>query len=476
MKFITRKGSPNIPLELIEAQESETLVFFCGAGVSYSADLPGFRGLVDRVYDSLCENKTDLEAEAIKTGFYDRALGLLEKRILGDHKSGVNLVRKAIIQELTIADGANLQNHQAILLLSKTINQKTRLVTTNVDHGFLKFVSQSDIDAAPKLPVPKPYKWASVVHLHGIISEKDPNGEELIFTSGDFGSAYLTEGWASRFITELFRNFTVLFVGYSVNDPVIRYMTDAIASERLRGDKVFKKPYIFAASKPSKWSDTEKIWKERGIEPVLYSYRHSNLYNTLKEWGNYVRDGLNAKARIIIKEAPSAPLPPYDQDPSVIQLIDVLSEKIIPNQENVTGYPAKVFSKLDNPAAPIEWLPVLDSKGLLFIAENRHLVYPVTWSSYESNLLGPNKISYELWHWFLHHLGSDTLIHWIIDHGSCLHPVLKDIISRHIKSDPPNEPYFRFWKIVTSNFVKCERDLLSNGYGHVRGLGKRLIH
>jgi NAD-dependent SIR2 family protein deacetylase len=176
MKFIARKGAPNIPLELIEAQESGNLVFFCGAGISYAADLPGFAGLVNNVYDNLGEEKSDSEAEAIKAGFYDRALGLLEARIIGDSDPGVNLVRRAIVEELTIADGADF-----------------RLVTTNVDHGFLKVdpAIPGMIDAAPKLPVPKPHKWTSVVHLHGIIDGDDPNGEQLVFTSGDFGSAYL---------------------------------------------------------------------------------------------------------------------------------------------------------------------------------------------------------------------------------------------------------------------------------------------
>ena len=30
---------------------------------------------------------------------------------------------------------------------------------------------------------------------------------------GDFGLAYLTECWAARFVSELFRNYTVCFVG-----------------------------------------------------------------------------------------------------------------------------------------------------------------------------------------------------------------------------------------------------------------------
>ena len=96
MKFIARKGAPNIPLELIEAQESEKLVFFCGAGVSYSAGLPVFYGLVENVFKNLGIKKNDTEVEAIKSGFYDRALGLLEARIVGRSISQYNSNIKSI--------------------------------------------------------------------------------------------------------------------------------------------------------------------------------------------------------------------------------------------------------------------------------------------------------------------------------------------------------------------------------------------
>jgi NAD-dependent SIR2 family protein deacetylase len=182
MKFLTTKGAPNIPLEVLEAQESKNLVFFCGAGVSYSAGLPGFAGLVNKVYERLNAVKSDSEKEAIKAGLYDRALGLLEARIIGDSEQDTNLARGAIIQELTLAENANLQNHKAILQLSKIENQKYRLVTTNVDHGFLHAneTIPGIIDAAPKLPVPKPHRWKSIVHLHGIIDSNDPNGNNLM--------------------------------------------------------------------------------------------------------------------------------------------------------------------------------------------------------------------------------------------------------------------------------------------------------
>ena len=50
----------------------------------------------------------------------------------------------------------------------------------------------------------------------------------MVLTDADFGRAYLTEGWARRFLVELFRQFTVLFVGYGHNDTVMNYLARAL--------------------------------------------------------------------------------------------------------------------------------------------------------------------------------------------------------------------------------------------------------
>ena len=51
MQFI--KNGPDTPEELLEAQEEGWVVFFCGAEISRPAGLPGFDGLVDKIYDAL---------------------------------------------------------------------------------------------------------------------------------------------------------------------------------------------------------------------------------------------------------------------------------------------------------------------------------------------------------------------------------------------------------------------------------------
>ena len=51
MQFV--KDGPDIPEHLLEAHEDGHVVFFCGAGISYPAGLPGFEGLVKKLYARL---------------------------------------------------------------------------------------------------------------------------------------------------------------------------------------------------------------------------------------------------------------------------------------------------------------------------------------------------------------------------------------------------------------------------------------
>jgi hypothetical protein len=60
--------------------------------------------------------------------------------------------------------------------------------------------------------------------------QTDPTYADLVLTSVGFGQAYMLAGWATRFVVELFRNFMVVFIGYSLNDPVTCHMVEAPAT------------------------------------------------------------------------------------------------------------------------------------------------------------------------------------------------------------------------------------------------------
>ena len=94
MQFIT--DGPDIPDELLQAHEEGRVVFFCGAGISYPAGLPGFKGLVEQIYRLSGTALTDIEREAFERGQFDATLDLLERRLPGQRLT----VRRALANAL----------------------------------------------------------------------------------------------------------------------------------------------------------------------------------------------------------------------------------------------------------------------------------------------------------------------------------------------------------------------------------------
>ncbi len=62
---LIEKG-PDIPERLLQAHEEGRVVFFCGAGISYPAGLPGFGSLVTRARDDLGLTFSPMVTESIE--------------------------------------------------------------------------------------------------------------------------------------------------------------------------------------------------------------------------------------------------------------------------------------------------------------------------------------------------------------------------------------------------------------------------
>lgn len=132
MQFV--RHGPDIPEGLLQAHEDGRVVFFCGAGISYPARLPGFKGLVQRLFPAVGEVPNAVQRAAIKAGQFDTAIGLLEADIAGGREE----VRQKIAGILTPAavTPAATATHEALLDLGKARDGRTRLITTNFDRLF----------------------------------------------------------------------------------------------------------------------------------------------------------------------------------------------------------------------------------------------------------------------------------------------------------------------------------------------------
>jgi hypothetical protein len=270
MQFITE--GPDLPEALLQAHEEGRVVFFCGAGISYPAGLPCFKGLVEEIYrlNGTAVTDIEIEREAFDREQFDATLDLLERRLPGQRMS----VRRALAQALSpkLRRRGATDTQAALLRLARSREGALRLVTTNFDrvfHTAAKRTGQSfKVYAAPMLPIPKSSRWNGLVYLHCLLPDRpdDTALNQLVVTSGDFGLAYLTERWAARFVSELFRNYVVCFVGYSINDPVMRYMMDALAADRMLGE-VTLQAWALGDCEPGQERRKTREWEAKASLP-----------------------------------------------------------------------------------------------------------------------------------------------------------------------------------------------------------------
>ena len=142
MQFTT--NGPDIPDALLQAHEEGRVVFFCGAGISFPAGLPGFKELVEQIYRIIGTEPNAIECEAYALGQFDAMLDLLEQRLPGQRLA----VRRALAQALKPnfrLKGA-IDTHAALLRLARSREGALRLVTTNFDrifHAAAKRTSQN---------------------------------------------------------------------------------------------------------------------------------------------------------------------------------------------------------------------------------------------------------------------------------------------------------------------------------------------
>lgn len=115
MRFI--KNGPDLPDRLVQAHEDGNVVFFCGAGISYPAGLPGFEGLTTGIFEALGEDPDHTEKEAIKQKRFDVAIGLLEGRL--NNRPSVREKIRTILTPKTLSTSDSTATHQALLMLAK---------------------------------------------------------------------------------------------------------------------------------------------------------------------------------------------------------------------------------------------------------------------------------------------------------------------------------------------------------------------
>ncbi|WP_312522691.1 DUF4020 domain-containing protein [Anaerospora sp.] len=255
--FVTK--DVNIPNEIFEALENGKLVIFAGAGVSVDppSNLPSFTDLAKQIGEGCTSMK---KREAI-----DLYLGRLQNEGVMVHDLAKSILGDAASRPTKL--------HTGIVNLFKE-HKNLRIVTTNFDPHFSKVIDGKfpglvDTYYAPALPLGE--QFTGLIYLHGSVNKES---KSIVLTDSDFGHAYLTSGWATRFLQGMFAAYTVLFIGYSLNDPIMTYLSRGLALHHVA------KPKRFAFTTVGQ----EDRWKSFGIQAITFPKRLGRLpYNALPE-------------------------------------------------------------------------------------------------------------------------------------------------------------------------------------------------
>lgn len=434
-----------IPEELLLAHQEGKVVFFCGAGISRCAGIPLFDKLVSKSARAVGVALEKEERKLIERGGCDTVYQRIETRIGPANRLQLRRATATLLKPKT-KDEAVLSYHFALLQLSVVRDgERLHLVTTNYDGLFDEAASRLKAShrlnkevasyVAPLLPIPKESKWDGLVYLHGKLdgTESESNLNSLVLSSGDFGVAYLTERWASRFVTELFRTYTVCFVGYSANDAIIRYIIDAFAADSFVGETE-RKIYAFDGYEKGGMNKLEEAWKMKGVDVIPFRKEnkddYSELERTLTAWSDCCSLGINGPSRIILDEAVRTPSTINPEDKASI-------ERVLWALRSSDGLAARQFSEL-TPPPPLEWFDVFRDVSIresqqyrADVRDGKNVKPPIVLIPI-ANCAESNESSRYILDWFAKYLSSPLLLNKISSLPRPLSPALIDFFEGKI--------------------------------------------
>jgi hypothetical protein len=371
MRFIA--NGPILPDELLRAQDEEQVVFFCGSGVSRArAHLPDFQGLAASVITSL-GGPDELIAGQSST---DRVFGQLERLFTPED------INQAVVQALRPPENVDLTAHKTMLRLARLKYGQTRLITTNFDLLFESCDKQLQPRTRSNLPNIQftDNNWG-IVHLHGKVHDdySGPDRDGFVLSSAEFGDAYLANGWARDFILDVLDRHIAVFVGYSADDPPIRYLLEGLRKSKRHLHKIY-------AFQPGPNLESSAQWHEKGAIPLTYELgpndSHEALWATLEAWATRTKDvaAWRRKVFAMARKGPSKLLP--HERGMIAHLVSSQSG-------------AYAFAHA-NPPLPSDWLCVFDA-AIRFARPSKHdlggeeVVDPNALFSLDDDPIAPNQ-------------------------------------------------------------------------------------
>ena len=340
-------NGPNIPDLLLEQRDKGRVVFLCGAGVSVGAGLPNFSELTGQVIEFFDPAQTSPLTEKYtwgNDGTFKESAPLDQIFQLLYQEFGRDEVRSIVARLLDRTPSEVSEEHQIISRLSADQERNPQIVTTNFDRLFEQIPVGKPLEfhtppAFPDINVGVPV--SGITYLHGRLQRESEGTHDYVLSSSDFGRAYLSEAWATRFMRSLLDQYTVVLVGYQAEDPPIKYLLQG-----LNHDGSFDRSRLYAFDRGSQEDVCDK-WFDRGVTGIAFN-DFPDLWQSLEAWAERADDPKLWRSRVV-DMALRGPR----------ELADYERGQVVHLVRTAAG--ARTFAKAD-PGPPAEWLCVFDSR------------------------------------------------------------------------------------------------------------------
>lgn len=297
------KSVPDIPKEILDSSSRGKLVVFIGAGVSRIIGCPSWREFATHYLQNLLEKKiinyyefSHLRNEGPRK-LLSICLKIYKENNLIPPKTGDILKADDVkLNQYQIYD--DLYSFNAIYLttnydeyLDKTATKVYRDFITrqeSLDQARNSIDSKHDyriVSAKDNLLVSE-LKNGTIIHFHGSAE----NESDLIVTIVDYMNHYVKDSKPAVLLEEVFKSYTVLFVGYGLEEyEILEFMINkaSVVPEVIQHYMLY--PVFKTESQLLKFQET--YYADLGIKLIPYpidEHGYEQLSTVIHEWAKQI--------------------------------------------------------------------------------------------------------------------------------------------------------------------------------------------
>jgi hypothetical protein len=296
---------PSVPPEILEAASSGRLVVFIGAGVSRIIGCPSWKefaiGHLKYLYNESIINYHEftklklMDSRKIlsicKNIYKTRNIQSPTENLL---KCNDELIKKFLIYE-------ELYSFNSIYITTNYDTFLDKVVEKNIHKKQIKINSQDesliDLDIDEEKKVGKVFykkqdilitnlENGNVIHFHGSVNDEN----EVVMTIVDYMNHYKPKKNPSFFLREVFEKYTVLFVGYGLEEyEIIEFMIKDLSNVKNEIRHFMLYPMFTKNDNLLKFY--EDYYKALGIRLIPYSIDkkgYDQLEKVIKNWAKEI--------------------------------------------------------------------------------------------------------------------------------------------------------------------------------------------